>query len=215
ARPHQRQPPMTHHRSRLLQFVIDVDDLDRGVAFWSAALHATEEQLSERSRPIYRLLRLPDAEIRILLQRTDDAKVSKERMHLGLETDNIEAEGQRLEALGATRYDHQQERGFDFWVLRDPWGNEFCVLHPNFPELLARRRPWRTYRPLRNRETRGPCSGPLAGKDFGAQLVVSLIGKPLLGREGEGLVGKDSVGIADHVTVALKDLGPAAGIPQF
>jgi Glyoxalase-like domain len=53
-----------------------------------------------------------------------------------------EAEVQRLEALGATRYDHQQERGFDFWVLRDPWGNEFCVLHPNFPELLARRRPW-------------------------------------------------------------------------
>jgi hypothetical protein len=61
-------------------------------------------------------------------------------MHLDLETDDIEAEVQRLEALGATRYDHQQERGFDFWVLRDPWGNEFCVLHPNFPELLARRR---------------------------------------------------------------------------
>jgi HK97 family phage major capsid protein len=50
----------------------------------------------------------------------------------------------RLEALGATRYDHQQERGFDFWVMRDPWGNEFCVLQPNFPELLARRRPWPT-----------------------------------------------------------------------
>ena len=45
-------------------------------------------------------------------------------------------------SFGATRYDHQQEHGFDFWVLRDPWGNEFCVLHPNFPELLARRRPW-------------------------------------------------------------------------
>ena len=133
---------MTHHRSRVCQFVIDVDDLDRGVAFWSAALDATEEPLSEKSRPIYRLLRLPDAEIRVLLQRTDDEKVSKERMHLDLETDDIEAEVQRLEALGATRYDHQQERGFDFWVMRDPWGNEFCVLHPNFPELLARRRPW-------------------------------------------------------------------------
>jgi predicted enzyme related to lactoylglutathione lyase len=111
---------MTHHRSRVLQFVIDVDDLDRGVAFWSAALDATEEPLSEKSRPIYRLLRLPDAEIRVLLQRTDDEKVSKERMHLDLETDDIEAEVQRLEALGATRYDHQQERGFDFWVMRDP-----------------------------------------------------------------------------------------------
>jgi hypothetical protein len=35
------------------------------------------------------------------------------------------------------------------------------------------------YRPLPNRETRGPCSGPLARKDFGTQLVVSLISKPL------------------------------------
>lgn len=43
---------------------------------------------------------------------------------------------------GATRWDHQQERGYDFWVLRDPWGNEFCVLQEESPELLAKRRPW-------------------------------------------------------------------------
>ena len=125
------------------QVVIDVDDLDRGVGSWSAALDATEEPLSEQSRPIYRRLRLPDAEIRVL-QRTDDDKVAKERMHLDLETDDVEAEVRRLEALGATRYDHQQERGFDLWVLCDPWATRLCVLHPNFPELLARRRPWTT-----------------------------------------------------------------------
>jgi predicted enzyme related to lactoylglutathione lyase len=133
---------MTSHRSRVCHFVIDCDDLDRAVAFWSAALDASEEPLSEKSRHIYRRLRLPDTEIRVLLQRTDDEKVSKERMHLDLETDDVEAEVRRLEALGASRYDHQQERGFDFWVMRDPWGNEFCVLPPEFPELLARRRPW-------------------------------------------------------------------------
>jgi hypothetical protein len=33
-------------------------------------------------------------------------------------------------------------RGYDFWVLRDPWSNEFCVLHTNFPDLLAQRPPW-------------------------------------------------------------------------
>jgi predicted enzyme related to lactoylglutathione lyase len=130
------------HRSRVCQFVIDVDDLGQGVAFWSAALDATEEPISERSRHIYRRLRLPDAEIRVLLQRTDDEKVSKERMHLDLETDDVEAEVRRLEALGATRWDHQQERGYDFWVMRDPWGNEFCVLQPEFSELLTLRRPW-------------------------------------------------------------------------
>jgi hypothetical protein len=96
----------------------------------------------EKSRHIYRRLRIPDSEIRILLQKADDKKTAKERMHLDLETDDVEAEVGRLEALGATRWDHQTERGFDFWVLRDPWGNEFCVLQPEFPELLAQREPW-------------------------------------------------------------------------
>jgi predicted enzyme related to lactoylglutathione lyase len=132
---------VTHHRSRLCHFVIDCDDLDQAVEFWSKALDAAEEPIQEPSRQVYRRLRLPDSDIRILLQRTDDKKVSKERMHLDLETDDVEAEVKRLEALGATRRDHQTLRGFDFWVLRDPWGNEFCVLQTTFPELLARRCP--------------------------------------------------------------------------
>lgn len=131
------------HRSRICQFVIDVDDLDHGVAFWSQALGATEEQLPDPSRDVYRRLRLPDSDIRILLQRTADTKRSKSRMHLDIEADDVEAEVRRLEALGAARHDHQQERGYDFWVLVDPWANEFCVLQPEFPELLAARPSWR------------------------------------------------------------------------
>lgn len=130
------------HRSRVCHFVIDVPDLDQGTAFWAAALGATEETLPETSRPIYRSLLLPYSEIRVLLQKTSDTKTGKERMHLDIETDDIEAEITRLEALGATRWDHQTERGWEFWVLRDPWGNEFCVLPPLFPDLLAQRAPW-------------------------------------------------------------------------
>jgi predicted enzyme related to lactoylglutathione lyase len=130
------------HRSRLAHFVIDVDDLDAGVTFWSAALDATEEPLSEASSQVYRRLKLPDSNIRILLQHTADPKTHKERMHLDLESDDVEAEVRRLEALGATRWDHQQERGYDFWVLQDPWANEFCVLQVNFRELLDRRPTW-------------------------------------------------------------------------
>ncbi|GAA1879571.1 VOC family protein [Asanoa iriomotensis] len=130
---------MTAHKSRVCHFVIDCDDLDGAVQFWSAALDATEEPVADQSRHIYRRLRLPDSEIRVLLQHTADAKLSKERMHLDLEVEDVEAEVQRLETLGARRYDHQQARGFDFWVMRDPWGNEICVLEPVFPELLDRR----------------------------------------------------------------------------
>ena len=94
------------HRSRLCHFVIDVPDLDQGVAFWSAALNATEETVPEQSRPIYRRLRLPDSEIRILLQKTGDEKTGKERMHLDLEADDVEAEvsparGTRRHPLGS------------------------------------------------------------------------------------------------------------------
>jgi len=54
-------------------------------------------------------------------------------MHLDLETDDVEAEVKRLESLGAARWDHQQKRGYDFLVMCDPWGNEFCVLQETFP----------------------------------------------------------------------------------
>lgn len=40
---------MTSHRSRLCHFFVDVDDLDQGVAFWSAALDAEEEPRSPRA----------------------------------------------------------------------------------------------------------------------------------------------------------------------
>ncbi|WP_203832887.1 VOC family protein [Actinoplanes lobatus] len=53
----------------------------------------------------------------------------------------LEAEVRRLESLGAKRWDRQQTRGFDFWIMRDPWDNEFCVLQTAFPELLDKRKP--------------------------------------------------------------------------
>lgn len=130
------------HRSRITHFTIDVGDLDAAVRFWSSALGAVTEPGGPTSRHIYRKLCLADADIRILLQHTDDVKASKNRMHLDLETDDVEAEVRRLEALGASRWDHQTERGFDFWVMHDPWENEFCVLQAMYPELLAQQAPW-------------------------------------------------------------------------
>ncbi len=124
--------------TRLCHFVIDVSDLEHGAAFWTAALGAVDEPLPEVSSGVYRHLRLADSEIAVLLQKTNDEKVSKERMHLDLEADDVEAEVKRLEKLGATRWDHQQERGFDFWVMRDPWENEFCILQSNDPNVASK-----------------------------------------------------------------------------
>ena len=125
-------------RTRLCHFVIDVPDLDRGVTFWAEALDAVDEPLPEISSGVYRHLRLPDTEIAVLLQKTDDTKVSKERMHLDLEADDVEAEVKRLEALGATRWDHQQERGLTSGSCVTPGKTNSASFHQTTPTSSSR-----------------------------------------------------------------------------
>ena len=116
------------HSSRLCHFVIDVGDLEEGLEFWGAALHAIEERVNEGSEHVYRRLVVPRSAVRILLQLTNDRKHGKSRMHLDIEATDVEAEVRRLEALGGKRASNQTERGYNFWVMVDPWGNELCVL---------------------------------------------------------------------------------------
>jgi hypothetical protein len=46
------------------------------------------------------------------------------RVHLDIKTDDVEAEVQRLERLGATRV----KKGKYWWVLEAPSGHRFCVI---------------------------------------------------------------------------------------
>ena len=56
-----------------------------------------------------------------------ELKTAKNRLHLDFRPDDRDAEVDRLLALGATRADVGQ--GEQTWqVLRDPEGNEFCIL---------------------------------------------------------------------------------------
>jgi hypothetical protein len=59
------------------------------------------------------------------MQRVGDPTPS--RVHLDVATDDIGAELQRLEGLGATRL-HKCDR---YWQMRDPGGLVFCVISPH------------------------------------------------------------------------------------
>jgi hypothetical protein len=65
----------------------------------------------------------------LLLQRVPEPKAGKNRMHLDIVVDDIEAEIQRLQAIGAHRIDEEaQIFGGTRWVrMSDPEQNEFCV----------------------------------------------------------------------------------------
>lgn len=65
----------------------------------------------------------------LLLQGVPEPKAGKNRMHLDIVVDDIEAEVRRLQELGARRIDDGvQSFGGTRWVrMSDPERNEFCV----------------------------------------------------------------------------------------
>ncbi len=117
------------HRSRLQTIVIDCNDLEASSAFWAAALGT---EVASEVEPPYRALNAMPGGLRILLQEVPEAKTAKSRIHLDIETDDVEAEVRRLEGLGAFRQQQVQH----WWVMLDPSGNEFCVV-PAAPESLG------------------------------------------------------------------------------
>lgn len=104
------------HKSRLAGFIIDcrTEDLEQAAQFWSAALGYPLRDAQEESSPKYReMLTGPDG-LHIEVQKVEH----ESRLHLDIETDDIEAEVQRLEALGAKRV----EKGVRWWIMEAPTG---------------------------------------------------------------------------------------------
>ena len=67
--------------------------------------------------------------IALTLQRVDEPKTVKNRMHMDLLVDDLDEVVRRMESLGATRHTQtaRQQFGQTWHVLADPEGNEFCV----------------------------------------------------------------------------------------
>ncbi len=123
------------HRSKLSQIVIDCTDLDAGLAFWGGALGLPTATIEEP----YGTLGDTSDGLHIVVQRVPESKTAKSRMHLDIETDDIEAEVRRLEALGARRSEGHE----GWWVMHDPCGNEFCVFGPQLSaDFPAGARTW-------------------------------------------------------------------------
>jgi len=109
------------HRSRLAGYIIDcqTDNLEEAADFWSAALGY--KRRGEPEKGLYQALETPDGEPYLEVQVVDHAS----RIHLDIESDDIEAEVQRLEALGARRIEEIRT-----WVVMEaPTGQRFCVIN--------------------------------------------------------------------------------------
>jgi hypothetical protein len=87
------------------------------------------------SRDKYRQLATPPDQPMIQLQRVDH----ESRVHLDIETDDIEAEIARLENLGATIF-----KRLDRWVvMQAPSGQRFCVVRVQRPDWPKNANRWK------------------------------------------------------------------------
>jgi len=111
------------HHSRLSTIVIDCDtsDLGAAIAFWSQALGKPIAHNDQDGDGKYAELQTTMDEPIILLQKVDHAS----RVHLDIETDDLQAEVARLEGLGARRIGFVRDR---WWVMEAPSGHRFCIV---------------------------------------------------------------------------------------
>jgi predicted enzyme related to lactoylglutathione lyase len=124
------------HKSRLASVVIDCQTaaLDQAASFWARALGRPCEPLDDPNDSIYRELTGPPDQVGVLVQ----AVGHPSRVHLDIETDDIEAEVRRLEALGAQRVAAVKR----WWVMQAPTGQRFCVVPPQRADFDAKAKIW-------------------------------------------------------------------------
>ena len=117
------------HRSRLAGFIIDcnVDDLDAAAAFWGDALgmRIADPDAGDGTAEYQQFGDTP-AGLHIEVQKV----AHPSRVHLDIEADDVDAEADRLERLGARKIGFIKR----WWVMEAPSGQRFCVVKMHHPE---------------------------------------------------------------------------------
>ncbi len=124
------------HRSKLAGFIIDCQTQDLNVAatFWSQALGMQQKALPADEGEKYVRLLDPQERLHIEVQRVSHPS----RVHLDIETDDIEAEVKRLTALGAKAI----ETVHTWCVMEAPTGQRFCVVRASSADFSRCANPW-------------------------------------------------------------------------
>ncbi len=123
------------HRSKLAGFIIDCQtgDLTQAADFWGSALGMPVRDLPPGEETYKKLEDLQHG-LHIEVQTVSHPS----RVHLDIETDDIDSEVRRLEKLGAKRVQFVHT----WWVLEAPTGQRFCVVSASSPNFAAKATQW-------------------------------------------------------------------------
>ena len=124
------------HKSKLAGFIIDcqTSDIQGAAEFWGTALGMQVRQLPAEEGDQYVQLLDPADHLHIEVQ----AVTHPSRVHLDIETDDVDAEVRRLENCGA-----KQVAKINTWVVMEaPTGQRFCVVRVQSKDFSATANTW-------------------------------------------------------------------------
>ena len=123
-RPQEEDARMTRNLLNTINIDVPAAVVEETVAFWSAALGATPLRTKMSN---YTILDHGADPNRLVIQTIEDGPAG---VHFDVHTDDLDAEIERLEGLGATVVDAQWKDHPGSWVvMRDPAGIEFCLVY--------------------------------------------------------------------------------------
>ena len=112
----------------------DCQDPERLAAFWGAVLGVEiEDRFGDPPQYVNLGPATPDGP-RVCFQRVPEAKMTKNRVHLDVAVQDVDAAASRITELGGKRLPHQDyhEDGYSWRIMADPEGNEFCLIYGQY-----------------------------------------------------------------------------------
>jgi predicted enzyme related to lactoylglutathione lyase len=115
---------------KLIATTIDCADLETMTRFWAELLgvdHAIHDHFGF-------LAHAGDRKVTLWLQKVDDERVGKNRLHLDFVVQDLAATLGRVTALGGGVGDQHEWRGFVWRTCTDPEGNVFDIMQAQTPD---------------------------------------------------------------------------------
>lgn len=106
---------------KLNSVTIDCKDAEALAKFWAQALDGYSVDAE------WMMVLKSDSGPTIFFQAVPEPKQGKNRVHLDMAVADRPGEVERLKGLGATVLKEMEEGAYQWTIMQDPEGNEFCV----------------------------------------------------------------------------------------
>jgi predicted enzyme related to lactoylglutathione lyase len=109
---------------------VDCAEPSRLATFWSAVLGVdVGEGFGDPVHYLGLEPVLPGGPV-LSFQRVPEPRAAKNRLHLDIEVEDVDAATESVISLGGARHGEDfEEHGFRWRVMADPEGNEFCLVY--------------------------------------------------------------------------------------